>query len=173
MPLAITLAGCEPGTFYTEVKGQTTVEGDASPLSNILGAFPAIGSFSNMDFNANADFQREGVRTDQVSSVRVSALSLKIVTPGSQDFSFLEEISFHARVGDQEAEIAHKTDIGALGLEAPNPVLELEVTEAELQPFIAAPSMSIVVRGAGRVPPQDTTLEATARFRVQVTLADL
>ncbi len=171
MPLAITLAGCEPGTFYTEVKGVTTVEGDPSPVSTLLGTFPAIGSFSNLDFNANQDFQNQGVSTDQVSSVKVSSLTLKILSPNTQDFSFLDEISFFAKVGDQEALIAQKLRIQSPPL--PNPVLELELTEVELQPFIAAPSMSIVVRGKGRVPPQDTTLEAEAQFRVGVRLVDL
>lgn len=171
VPLALALAGCEPGTFYTEVKGQTTLEGDSSPLSNLLGTFEPIGSFTNMDFDSNADFQNEGVSTEHVRSVRVTAFTLKIVSPDSQDFDFLDELSFFARVGENEQLIAEATDISARDLEAPNPRLELEVTHAELQPFVAASAMSIVMRGNGRVPPQDTTLEAAATFRVQVQLA--
>jgi len=173
VPLAITLAGCEPGTFYTEVKGETTLEGDPSPISPLLGTFPAIGSFSNMDFNTNQDFRNQGIATDQVSSVKVTAFTVTITSPSTQDFTFLDELSFYAKVGDQEALIAEGVDISHTAPPAPNPVLELSVTEAELQPFVAASSMSIVARGQGRVPPQDTTLEAEARFKVQVRLVDL
>lgn len=172
IPLALSLVGCEPGTFYTEVKGQTTLQGDPSPLSNLLGTFEPIGSFTNMDFDSNTDFQNEGVTTDQVRNVSVTKFTLKIVSPSSQDFDFLEEISFFARVGESEVLIAEATEISSRGLSPPNPVLTLDVSGAELQPFVAAPAMSIVVRGSGRVPPQDTTLEAAATFRVRVQLVD-
>jgi hypothetical protein len=167
---AALLAGCEPGTFYTDVKGETTIDGDPTPISTVLGTFPGIGSFTNMDFNANQDFQHQGVTVDQVSSVKVSALTLKITSPGTQGFDFLDEISFWAKVGSQESKVAEKTNITAMGLTAPNPVLSLDVTGAELQPFISAPTMSIIVKGRGRTPPQNTTLEAVARFKVDITL---
>src|SRR5215218_10120278 len=103
VPLAIALAGCEPGTFYTEVKGETTIDGDPTPLSNVLGAFPSIGSFTNMDFNTNQEFVNQGVSKDQVSSVKVTSLTLRITNPSTQDFSFVDSLSFFAKVGDEEA----------------------------------------------------------------------
>lgn len=171
-PLALVSAGCDPGTFYTDVKGQTTIEGNPSPVSNLLGAFDPIGSFTNLDFDANADFQREGATAAEVRSASVTAFTVKVISPSSQDFGFLDELSFFARVGESEVLIADARDIAARPLDAPNPTLELDVTRAELQPFVAAPAMSIVVRGRGRVPPQDTTLEATATFRIRVQLRD-
>lgn len=164
----LVFTACQPNVFHTEVKGETVVEGDPSPLSNVLGAFPGIGSFTNLDFNQNQEFRNQGVTKDQVSSVMVDSVTLKIVSPADQDFSFLEELEFFAKAGDQEVKIAGKGNIDGLGLLAPNPTLELDVTGAELVDFVTAPSMNIIVRGNGRVPPKDVKLEAAVGLRVEV-----
>lgn len=159
---------CQPDVFRTTLKGEATVKG--SPLGGVLTAFPAIGSFTNLDFSQNQDFRAEGVTKDQVSSVRVEAISLRILSPSNQDFGFLDTIGFFARTSDAEAPIADRSDIASLGLKPPNPELALDVTSTELQPFIAAPQMSIVTRAKGRLPPQDTHLEAQVTLRVQIKL---
>jgi hypothetical protein len=164
----ILLAGCDLGTFYADLQGETTVAG--SPLADLLSVFPPIGSFTNVDFNESQDFQNAGITKDDVQSVTVSAFSLKIASPSTQDFSFLDEISFYAKAGDTEELIAGKTGVANLDLSAPNPELTLEVEPVELQPFVTAPTMSIVVRGNGRHPPSDTTLQANVRLRVGVKL---
>lgn len=159
---------CQPDVFHATLKGEATVKG--SPLGGVLTAFPAIGSFTNLDFSQNQDFRAEGVTKDQVSSVRVEAISLRILSPSSQGFDFLDSIGFFARTSDAEAPIADRSDIPSLGLEPPNPELRLDVKPTELQPFITAPQMSIVTRGKGRLPPQDTHLEAQVTLRVQIKL---
>lgn len=161
-------AGCEPGTFYADLQGETTVKG--SPLPDILNAFSPIGSFTNVDFNANQDFQNAGITKDQVRSVTVSAFSLKITSPTTQDFSFLDSISFYAKVGETEALIAGKSHIASLDLPAPNPELILDLEPVELQPFVTASAMSIVVRGNGSVPRSDTTIQANVKLKVGVKL---
>ena len=63
--------------------------------------------------------------------------------------------------------MAGKTAIAQLGLGPPKPELALDVNPAaELRGFLGAPSVSLTARGSGRVPPQDTTLLATATLRV-------
>jgi len=171
--VAAALAGCEPATFYTDLEGQATVEGDPTPISDVLGALPAIGSFTNMDFDANQDFRNQGVTKEQVGSVRVASLTLRIVDPSGQDFGFLDQIGFYAKVGDSEAKVADKADVAALGLRAPNPTLALDVENVELQPFVTARAMSIVMRGSGRMPPQDTRIEVVVRLKVGVKLLSL
>lgn len=166
--LGLLAAGCEPGTFYADLQGETTVRG--SPLPDVLNAFSPIGPFTNVDFNANQDFQNAGVTKDQVGSVTVSFFSLKITSPSTQDFSFLDAISFYAKAGDTEALIAGATGIASMGLHAPNPELILDLEPVELQPFVTAPAMSIVVRGSGRIPPADTTLQANVKLKVGVKM---
>jgi len=172
---AVALAGllaaaCEPGTFYADLKGETTVSGNPLPVDPILSAFAPFGAFTNVDFDANQDFQNAGVTKDQVGSVMVSFFLLKITSPSTQDFSFLDSISFYAKAGDTEALIAGKTGIASMNLHAPNPELILDLESVELQPFITAPAMSIVVRGSGRVPPSDTALQANVKLKVGVKL---
>lgn len=168
--LAVLLTACEPTTsFTTTVKGQTTVRGD--PLGAVFSAFPAIGSFANLDFNANQEFKNAGIRKDQVTSVKATEVTLRIRDPDTQDFSFLDSLAFYARAGDKELLVADKADIGHLNLPPPNPTLRLDVKPtAELQPFVAAPSMSVVVRGKGHAPPQDTFVEAAVTFHVEFRL---
>lgn len=165
----IFVAACQPNVFPVEVKGETTVQGDPSPISAVLSAFPNVGSFTNIDFDQSQEFQNQGVTKDQVESVHMSHVRLKIISPETQDYAFLDSLQFFARAGDEEVLVAEKHGIDKLGLKAPNPVLELDVKkDVDLQPYITAPSMSIIVRGNGRVPPQDTRLEATVGVDVAI-----
>lgn len=164
------LTGCGANVFKTEVKGETTIQGDATGLQSVLGVFPGIGSFTNIDFNQNQDFKNQGISKDQVSSVKVESIQMRIADPSDQDFKFLETLEFFARTGDQEVLIASKTGIDTLNLVAPNPVLNMDIKDAELQPFVTAPSMTISVKGKGRTPTRDTRLEATVKLRVEVNV---
>jgi hypothetical protein len=161
-------AGCNPNAFRTMLKGEATIRGN--PLGGLLGAFPAIGSFTNIDFSQNQDFRSEGADKSQVSSVKVETLWLQIQSPSHQDFSFLESLSFFARASDDEVLIAERHAISSLGLEPPSPRLMLETQGAELQPYVTAPQMSIVVRGRGQAPPQDTRIEVGVTLRVELDL---
>jgi hypothetical protein len=162
------LSGCEANVFSMEVKGDTTVEG--SSLPNLPTVIPAVGSFSNIDFNQSQEFQNQGITKEQVKSVHTEYVRLRILSPDTQDFSFLESIQFFAKAGDAEVLVAEKHNIDALDLRAPHPVLSLDVTGVELQPFVTAPSMSIVVRGNGRQPPQDTKIQAEIGLKVEIRL---
>jgi hypothetical protein len=168
----LSLVACASPSFVAEVKGETTVPGDPTGISTILDAFPAIGSFSNLDFDQNQDFQNQGVTKDQVSSAKLKSLQLKVLSPADQDFSFLDSLEFYAKAGDREVLVASKRNISSLGLKAPNPVLDMDLAGAELQPFITAPSMSISVRGKGRKPSREVRLQADVKLDVQVRLVD-
>jgi hypothetical protein len=168
VPCALLLFACRPDVFSVEVSGETTVQGDPSPLPGLLQVFPGIANFASLDFDQTQEFQNQGVTKDQVRSVTLEALRLRIVAPQSQDYGFLDELQFFAKAGDQEALIAEKFNISGQGLVPPNPVLELDLKDVELQPYVTAPSMAITTRGKGRLPPQDTRLEATVRLQVQV-----
>ncbi len=164
------LVACSPAGFTAEVKGETTVPADPSGISTILDAFPAIGSFTSLDFDQNQDFQNQGITKDQVRSARLKSLQLKILSPADQDFRFLDSLEFYAKAGDREVLVASKYNISSLNLRAPNPVLEMDLKGEELQPFITAPSMSINVRGKGRMPSKEVRLQATVTLDVQVNL---
>lgn len=166
----LALVACAPTSFPTELKGETTVPAGPPGVITVLNAFPAISSFAGLDFNQNQDFKNQGITKDEVNSVRVHSVELLLQSPSEADFGFLDTLEFYAKAGDQEQRFAHKQDISRLGLSAPNPLLKMEVENAELQPFIAAPSMSIIVRGKGRMPEQEVRLRASVMLDVKVSL---
>lgn len=168
LSLAFVLVGCGPITFNTELKGEAVIQG--SQLGALLGAFPQLSGFSNINFDDNQDFKNNDARKANVKSLKVTELSLRIVSPSTQDFSFLQSLEFYARAGDQETKVAGKTGIDQLNLAAPNPTLTLDVVDAELVQYLQAPTMTIVTRGTGRQPPQETRLEATLKLLVGVGL---
>jgi hypothetical protein len=166
----LTLLACAPASFDTELKGETTVPAGPPGGTTVLNAFPAIASFAGLDFNQNQDFKNQGVAKEDVSSVHPKSLELRLLSPSDADFSFLDTLEFFAKAGDKEARIARKQDISRLALSAPHPVLKMEVEDAELQPFVAAPSMSIIVRGKGRMPEQEVRLQVIVVLDVGVSL---
>ncbi|HEX8700267.1 MAG TPA: hypothetical protein VF815_15580 [Myxococcaceae bacterium] len=166
----LTLAACSPVSFDTELRGETTIPTGPPGGLNPLNAFPAIGSFAGLNFNENQDFKNQGVQKDEVSSVSAKSVELRLVAPDDADFGFLDTVEFFAQAGDQEKRFASKRNIAQLALRAPNPVLKVDVEDVELQPFIAAPTMSILVRGRGRMPEQEIRLQAIVVLKVEEDL---
>jgi hypothetical protein len=48
----------------------------------------------------------------------------------------------------------------------------MDLEDVELQPLITAPSMSISVRGKGRLPPKEVRLQADVKLDVQVRVGN-
>ncbi len=165
---ASALCACGPLQFETEVKGTTVVTG--STLGGLLGVFPGVSGFSNIDFTQNQDFQNNKTSRDHVTSVRLTSLQVKITSPSDGDFSFLDSLQFFVRAGDQESLVAEKTGIAGLKLPPPNPVLNFDILDLDLAKFVQQPTMSFIVRGKGRQPSKDTFLEATVKLRVQAKI---
>ena len=160
---------CHPA-FHSEVTGQTSIPKSPTLIPGVLDWFPTISTFSNIDFSQNQDFKNQGVSKDQVNSVKADSVRLQIVSPNNQDFSFLDNIQFFAKAADQEVKIAEKSSIGQLSLPPPNPILVLDVTGAELKPYVTAPSMNIVISGRGKAPQNDTQIAITVGVQVEVNL---
>ena len=161
------LAACAPSSFITELKGESTVPAGPPGDTADLNAFPSISSFAGLDFDQNQDFRNQGVKKGDVTSVKVKSLTLKVLSPNTQDFTFLDSVEFFARAGDREERIARRQDISRLDLRPPNPVLSLDVEGVELQPFVSAPTMSIIVRGRGRMPQNEVRLQAVVTLEVE------
>lgn len=165
---ALAVTACGPVPFSTQVKGEAVVTG--SPLGALFNTFPQLGGFANLDFDQNQDFKNNDATRAHVKTMRVTALTLRVVSPPEQDFSFLESIEFAVKSGDLEQKVASRTGISSLPQTKPNPTLTLDVVDAELAAFVHAPSMTIISRGSGHQPPQDTRLEATVTFSVGLGL---
>ncbi|MFY2556414.1 hypothetical protein ACN469_02120 [Corallococcus terminator] len=161
------LAACAQSSFVTEVRGETTVPATLPGGSTELNAFPPISSLAGMDFDQNQDFKNQGLSKDEVTSVHVDSLSLQILSPNDADFTFLDSVEFFVRAGDRESRIAWKNDLSRSSPRAPNPTLKLDLGDVELQPFVAAPTMSIIIRGKGRTPEREVRLRAVVRLEVE------
>lgn len=160
-------AACSPLTFGTELKGEAVVTGN--PLTPPLNVFPSLGGLNDLDFNSNREFQNQKVTRASVSSVIVEGVTLKILSPSDQNFTFLTSVQLVARAGDKEVLFAEKLNVGELALAAPNPTLALDLKTADLTPFVTAPLMSVVLRGKGQYPQKDTRLEVKVKLRVSAS----
>ncbi len=169
LALGLVLSACGPIGFNAELKGEGTVAG-AGGLGGVLTMFPQLNSLTNIDFEQNQDFKNNNASRSQVSSVLLQTMTLKIVSPNTQDFSFLDSVQFVARSGENEVVFAQKASVASAKLTAPNPTLLLDTTNVDLAQYIRASTMSIVMRGTGRQPMQDTRIEVNAIFRVAVKL---
>ncbi len=165
LPLTLALCACGPLGFTTEVKGEGTVPG-SGVLGGVLTMFPQLNSLSNIDFNQNQDFKNNNAQRSQVTSVLLQKLTLRIASPTTQDFSFLDSVQFVARTGENEVVFAQKTNVASAKLTAPTPTLVLDTLNVDLAEYVRASTMSIVMRGTGRQPPQDTKIEVDAVFNV-------
>jgi hypothetical protein len=167
--LLLLAPACQGPSFDDTIKASTTIQG--SPLGALLSAVPAMTGFTNFDFSQSQDFQNQGVKKSQVSSVKLTSLQLQITVPANQDYGFLDTLEFFATAPNQPSvRVAHKQGIAQLGLKAPNPVLVMDLDGAELQPYVTASSMSLTTSVNGHQPGQDTTIEATAVFHVVAKL---
>lgn len=160
----VSLTACGPVPFSTQIKGEAVIQG--SPLGQFFNVFPALSGFANLDFDQNQDFKNNDATRTLVRSMKVTSFTMRIVSPPSQDFSFLETLEFAVKSGDLEQKIAGKVGIDQLGLAAPNPTLKLDVVDVELADFVRSPTMAIIARGTGHQPAQETRLEATVKFLV-------
>ena len=151
---ALPACQCSPG-FTTQFQGRLTIPSNPpGPLTS----FPPVEGLTNVDFNLDPDFINEGVTKDRVTGAVAESVKLQITNPASQDFKFLDNLQLVARSGSQEALVAQKSSIGQINLPLPSPTLTMDTTGAELKPYVAASSMSFVVRGSGVAPPADTLI---------------
>ena len=169
LAVALLQLGCGTSVYFeSESKGETTVKG--SLFSSVLGAFPGVAAFANMNVSDSQEFKNQGVGKEDVKSVKLKRLTLKVTAPTDADFSWLSSIKFYAESNGRKELIAQKNGIDGLGLKAPNPQFDLELLDTELKPFVVAPSMSVTTEATGRLPPKDTTLEATVRLGIDAVL---
>ncbi len=154
------LSGCGTSIYIEHTaKGSSTVQG--SPFGGVLNVFPALTGFSSIKLTDSQELKNQGVTKDDVKSVKVKKLTLRVASPNNGDFSWLQSIKFYAESNGRKDLIAQKEGVDKLGLKSPNPQFDCDLTDAELKPHVVAESMAITTEAVARVPSQDTTIEAT------------
>lgn len=135
----------------------------ATLVDTLLAPALEFAGFDSIDFSQ--DFGNQGVTKDQVDSVKLRSLTLTIDSPADGNFDFIESISFTASAsGEDTIEIA-KLDVVPKGVKT----LTLQIdADAELKPYVVAPSMRIGGKVTGKRPSEATTVSAAAVFDVDI-----
>lgn len=166
--LVLAFSGCGPFTFTAKSTGETTIAG--SQLVALIPVFPQLGGLTGIDFDQNQDFKNNDANRDKVKTMRLTSFTLRVISPASQGFSFLDTLSFSIRSGDDEKKVAGKTGIAKLPIATPNATLTLDLEDVDIASFVRASEVSIISAGTGRQPPQDTRLQADLEFAVGIGL---
>lgn len=143
---------------------ETVIQG--SVLTQILGAmgFPGL---SDMQLSDSAEMKNQGVKPNQIDSIRLKLLRLKVTKPASgQDLTFFKSIEFYAESKGLAKKLVAKGGPFSAGATQ----VDLTLLDAELKPYATAEAMSLTTVVDGHPPGQDTTLQATVTLRVDVNV---
>jgi hypothetical protein len=162
--VAVAGVGCVPVVaFDVPLSAETTVEGGGL-IEQFLDAF-GFGDFANIDVSTTDEFENNDVRREQVTSAKLTALSLTIAAPQGADFDWLDEIAFSVEAdGEPDVEVAS----GVVADDTVAATLDLE--DVELAPYVRAPAFAITTDVTARRPPQDTTVRVDLVFSIAAEL---
>ncbi|MAO82287.1 MAG: hypothetical protein VX405_11390 [Myxococcota bacterium] len=162
------LIGCGGlDTFPIEVTSESQVEG-GSLIEQWVGDL-GFGGFLNLDISSHESLANQGIKPEQIDSVRLTEMRLEITSPDAQDFTFIESLEFLAEAPELEQKLVA---FGGPFTEGES-IIILDRTDLELAPYATAETMSITTNVTGRRPPQDTTIKAFLRLDVDVNVTGL
>lgn len=161
------LSACGAPSFRSELAAEAVFAGSTSHSPLLM--CPPFGGFSKLDFNQNPQLRAEGKTKSQVRHAYVETASLKVLSPETQDFSFLDNVELLASAGDAQVSLSSQVNVPGLKLQAPFPTLPLPLKGVpDLAALVAAPQMDLLVKCSGRLPPAETRLQAKVVFRLEV-----
>lgn len=166
-----TLAACAVGcddidNFDVEVRDEATLAG-ATIVEGVLGGFPTVDAFTRFDLSQSAEFEERGYSPDDVDSIHLTRLRLRVVDPADQDLSFLGPVEVVLQNPDLPAiTIASQTDFPPASTQ-----VDFETSAADLKRYLLGTRSSITfsIEDARR-PEQDTRVEILAVFDVDVNV---
>lgn len=148
-----------------EESSTTTVQG-GNILQQLVGNL-GFSSFTAMDITANEELKNQGVDRQDIDSVKLTALTLKIVSPASGvDFTFLDSIEFYVEAPGLPLQLIARGGSFQPGLRT----VGLDVEDVDLADYAASGTMSITTNASGNQPSEDTTIEATVKLEVDVNV---
>lgn len=137
-------------------------------LSQLVGSL-GFSDLADMDLKDSQELKNQGVKPNEIDSVKLDSLTLDIVSPAGQDFGFLDDVSFFIEApGLEKKRIAHG-EAFAPGLAH----VGLDVDDVELKPYVTAASMSITSEVQGHQPNQETKVKATVVLTVDIDVGGL
>ena len=163
---AFTCGGIDNFTITEE--SQATIDSGIPVVGDLLGDL-GFGGFLKMDISQNEELKNQGVKREQIDSVKIESISLTITSPddGSQDFTFLDDLEFYVDADGLDKKLIASGANFAAGLTT----IGLDVEDVELAPYAAADSMDITTEARGSPPDQDTTILGTIKLNVDVNVS--
>ncbi|MFT5513695.1 MAG: hypothetical protein ACI8SE_002104 [Bacteroidia bacterium] len=132
------LPGCNQFESFTNftIKYEQDVKVESSTGINL----PFNIATPQTETNAESEFENNDTEKKYIKSISLDSLVLTLFDPQGEDFSFLEEISIYINAeGLSEHEIAWKRPVQ----ESASNVLNLDVTDADLQAYIKKDKFSL------------------------------
>lgn len=115
--------------------------------------------------------EQEGIDPDDVDSARLVGLRLEALS-GSSFEGWLDAIVFHlVAPGLPRVLVAERSGIRALP--AGTRTLELDMSGADLKPYVLSPDAALTAEVVGSQPGEETQVRATATLRVDVSVGGL
>ncbi len=139
----------------------------AGSLVEVLTGDIGFANLGNFDITQSQEFKNQGIKREQINSVKLRTLSLTITAPANgQDFTFLKSLSFFVEAnGLAKKEIARGGPFDGLK------EISLTVLDVELAPYAAAPSMTFTTTASGMRPKSETTVLAKVILDADVNIA--
>ena len=115
-----------------------------------------FGELVELDLTESQELQNQGVTKEQIDSVKLTSLSLRVVSPEGGDLTFLDSLEFFVEAPGLESRRIARGGPFTAGEER----IELELDDVELKPYVVSERMTITTSARGNRPDQDTTVEA-------------
>jgi hypothetical protein len=154
--------------FNAQFDGTATLSAYSSPSSLDFGSLDAL------DLLAHPQLSSQGIGREQLSSVTLSTLALRIDQPKAhQDLGFISNVSVYLSSNGEQGPLIAQGESFEPGLR----LASLEVLDVELKPFFASAQKPVlalqvlVTYNTNALASQDTVVVANPTFRVLTTQA--
>jgi hypothetical protein len=137
-------------------------------LLDVVTGDLGFGNLGNFDISQSQEFKNQGIKREQINSVKLKSLTLTITSPANgQDFTFLQSLAFFVEApGVEKKEIARGGPFTAGAKE-----VSLTLLDVELAPYATATSMTFTTTANGKKPGSTTTVEAKVILDADVNVA--
>ena len=162
--LFFSCAGSFPVEF-TEV-AEASIEG-TGPIGSWIELVSDLGfdSFTEMDISNSQELQNQGVAPGDIESAHVTDFVLRVVEPSGGDLSFLSSLEIWVEAqGLDPILVAHNENFPEGQGE-----VHFTIENVDLVDYVVSDSMNITTNASGRAPVDNTTVEASVSFVVDVT----
>jgi len=134
------------------------------PASSTLGVPISLNS-TDVETSYESEFANNNTNTENVESIKITALSLQVTKPAGADFNFLKSIELSISAdGLADKVIASKNDIQNENVQQ----LNLDVTAEDLKPYLTKDKFSLKISAVtDEVLTQDYEMKTSSTFEVK------